>query len=341
MEVRGADDVGGLWDSLRVDGVLDQGFVRLRISRVTACAAYAAIRVENDYKAFVVELGTRAIPADFVTAEASGVKLTAEPLTLGRQGTTRIILALTDKRFESEFKILVSDIVSRLTAAVDERDAARRLAETFHRWLGFLQQFGKSRLSWENRVGLLGELLILQELLVRMSPLDALRAWRGPTGANQDFSYHDAAIEVKTAALNAPHSVRISSLFQLEAASTSRVFLAFVHLVPAVAGRISLGVLIDSVRSNLPEPARQVLEQNLMAYGYLEEREREYPDEKFELVARQFFEVLHEFPRIRHNEVDSGVEDVKFSISLSACMPFVVNDDDVWQALGLESTGLA
>lgn len=56
----------------------------------------------------------------------------------------------------------------------------------------------RHRLSDEQVAGLFGELLVLEHLLHKLSPIDAVDAWLGPDGEEHDFSIDGVDIEVKT-----------------------------------------------------------------------------------------------------------------------------------------------
>ncbi|WP_369408059.1 PD-(D/E)XK motif protein, partial [Pseudomonas sp. SWRI111] len=73
-------------------------------------------------------------------------------------------------------------------------------------------------LSKSERIGLIGELLFLRDVLSdRVGWNAAIKCWNGPGGHEQDFVVAGSIFEVKTQVVTADRRIRISSEDQLDA----------------------------------------------------------------------------------------------------------------------------
>ena len=97
------------------------------------------------------------------------------------------------------------------------------------RWHHLLRGGRGPLLSSEEQKGLLGELFVLERLLLPcISAPSAVRAWRGPLGSPKDFEVARVAIESKARRGGATPSISITSESQLD---ESGVDLLFLHVV--------------------------------------------------------------------------------------------------------------
>ena len=332
-------DLQSLWEHLDMSGDSTGGFVRLRIIEVTACAAYAARSVTSGLNAFIVELTTSQLPPDMSLPSAVGVQLISEALTPGRSGRTRVILALTRRTFEREYRIFVNDVAVRLAMASSERAAAQILHDTFHRWLRFLRQRAGDELSRERRIGLIGELIFLLQLMDRIAPDAALSAWKGCEGNHHDFALANCAVEVKSTVQSDASAFRVSNISQLEPPRHRPLFVFHVHLRTSASGNFALADQVQEVANRLPIGLTSKYENALMSCGYHPDLNEEATEERFELVSERFFCVDDGFPRIARSTVPNGVEGVTYSVALSACSAFEISANTAWDELGRVEDG--
>ena len=97
------------------------------------------------------------------------------------------------------FQTLCLDIISAAARAESEAQAVSAALMRTWRWHHLLRGGRGSLLSPEEQKGLLGELLVLERILLpRMDAASAVTAWRGPLGAPKDFEIARVAIEAKT-----------------------------------------------------------------------------------------------------------------------------------------------
>lgn len=226
------------------------------------------------------------------------------------------------------FLELCLDIVASTARCVDERAAVDAAVGRTWRWHHFLRSGRQLRLTLKRQVGLLAELLVLESMfLPSMSPVAALKAWRGPLDEPQDFVSAGVGVEVKAALATAGGRVHISSEFQLDADRHEALWLLVVLLESVDGSETIDAITLDSVASRvlkavepIPE-ARQLLDSLLTAAGY------DADDHYTEFVWRQLdldcYLVGEGFPCLPPTCLPTGVEQVEYALTLSACADFL------------------
>ena len=256
-----------------------------------------------------------------------------------------IELTERDPRFRSIFDALVADILAGLRVVAGLPVAERPVPMDFvagriHRWQACLKT-APDGLSEEKQAGLFAELKSLYELLAHgVLPLDAVRAWAGPSYGAQDFQRGGLCVEVKASRQRKPTIVRISSERQLDTAGVSRLFLVHFALEARADGAgESLRGLVETVRQRIgyESQAGLLLDDALAAYGYLDVHAAKYDVSWFSVRAVDAFDVMDGFPRIVEGNLAPGVGDVSYGLALSACEPFRVEPEEVWTSMGVEA----
>ncbi len=256
-----------------------------------------------------------------------------------RDGDQMLVLKLLDSAHRDIFHRLCNDIVASASGATTEREAVEvSLARTW-RWHHLLRGGNDGRLSPEEQKGLIGELLVMEHyLLTRIPALDAVSAWRGPLGAPKDFEIGRVCIEVKARRGAAKPYLAINSEHQLDDSGTDALFLYVVELDKAPSDKnegFTLSEVATRVR-NLIETADNaainIYEELLSATGF--RWEDDYSDFCWIEGSSCLYHVQAGFPRIKAQTVMSGVTDVKYSISIVECEPYLAEDGALEAALG-------
>ncbi len=262
-------------------------------------------------------------------------------VTLSRpdeSGTQLLAFKLLDSSQRDIFQTLCRDIMSAATQAETEAAAVSAALSRTWRWHHLLRVGRGTLLSPEEQKGLLGELFVLERLLLpRMDASSAVTAWRGPLGAPKDFEIARVAIEAKTRRGGAAPSVSITSESQLDESGVDSLFLHVVELneAPADDSRgVTLHDVAERIReriSSLDPGSTGILETRLSAAGY--RTEDDYSGHRWLEGATRIYLVSGEFPRIASNEVRSGVSHVRYAVSLGDCEPFAVPITDLTESL--------
>ena len=332
-------DLLAVWGRLTSHGEAGDGYVRLRLADVGACATYAAKSAAGGLEALVLEVDSASIQAETTYPETRGLHVGATLLTPGRLGRTRLIVALTDGRFRNIFVALATDVVSKLVEARDEASAVAALVARLARWQAFLRHHGPRGLTTEERRGLFGELTLLRNHLVpRLGTAVAVRSWKGASHAHHDFQFPAGSIEVKTSSAAAPHSFHVASVSQLAPPRSGHLHVFFALVEETEAGELSLPELVDAVRAELDGRDLTQFEDQLVEAGYVDTQRDLYSSPRYSLRRVRFFHIAPGFPRISEADLPSGVEAVKYQVALAACAAFEVPGDQVLDAIA-ESVG--
>lgn len=245
--------------------------------------------------------------------------------------TAVLVLRLQDSSQRDLFYRLCTDIVSSVRNAGCEKEAvAGTLARTW-RWHHLLRGGGDQRLSPEEQKGLIGELLVLRLLLDHLSAHDAIIAWRGPLGAPKDFEVGRVAVESKARRGAAVPHIAISSEHQLDTSGVD-VLLLVVHEVDQAPADKSEGLNLTEFANQLSRRFADMdsgsiasFDMLLMSAGF--RWEDDYSDAKW-LVGRELlYCVRSEFPSLTPASFPAGVLNVRYSVALHACEPFLITPE--------------
>ena len=244
--------------------------------------------------------------------------------------TQLLALRLLDSNQRDIFQTLCLDIISAAEHAESESEAVSAALMRTWRWHHLLRGGRGTLLSPEEQKGLLGELFVLERLLLpRMDASSAVTAWRGPLGAPKDFEIARVAIEAKTRRGGATPSLSITSEGQLDEVGVDSLFLHVVELDEAPTDAphgVTLHDVAERIRGRLLSLApgsSDILETRLSAAGY--RVEDDYSIHRWLEGATHIYLVAGNFPRITSGELRSGVSNVRYSISLADCEPFATS----------------
>lgn len=258
-----------------------------------------------------------------------GIEVT---LAEGEAPNTAILaLRLQDSSQRDLFYRLCTDIVASVRGAVSEKDAvAATLARTW-RWHHLLRGGGDQRLSPDEQKGLIGELLVLKRLLKHLPAHDAVLAWRGPLGAPKDFEVGRVAIESKARRGAAIPHVAISSEHQLDATGVDLLLLV-VHEVDQAPADNSDGQsltevarLLSQLLADADPGSSASFETLLVSAGF--RWEDDYSDSKWLVGRERLYRIRHGFPSLTPACFPAGVLNVRYSVALHECEPFLIAPD--------------
>ena len=245
----------------------------------------------------------------------------------------RLVLTLLDSEQFDIFRALCSDLM-RATDQLTGNESAAGLAVTLNRllrWQGLLERARNDLLSQSRIIGLVGELLVLRDVLLpRLDSFDAVQSWRGPYGDEQDFLLAGRIVEVKTQLSTSDRYLPISSEEQLDTASGPILVCHQTLDVPAdeEGGAVSLNGLVSSLAEPMAaddHAAADLLQSALLEAGY--RRREEYGRPYWLLNGRSFYEVREGFPRILPHMLGVGVDRVRYRIALQACGNFEIDEE--------------
>ena len=241
---------------------------------------------------------------------------------------------LKDIELVSQFRIFCEDCANTVDkqAPGDIASTLTVLTAVISRWQRLFDGSFKKSLSKTAEIGLIGELLVLKTILMEaISPSDAVLAWNGPKGHEQDFSYNGSLLEVKCQLSSRDRVVNIASLEQLDGVS-GQIYLAHLGISNSseMAGdAFSLPSLVESVLVQLvgDNYATDTFLGSLQQAGY------QHGEEKvFETYVQSFaylFKVSETFPKIIRRQVPSPIERCSYKLNTAQLHEWEISKDDL------------
>jgi hypothetical protein len=163
------------------------------------------------------------LPADLTRLELIRVRLFSEG------GSTFVEVTTSTTSLHRQFYHFAAAVAERVTAAPSA--ALEAVGLELQCFTALLEE--RPLLSTERQIGLLGELLFLQRLVIRAG-VDIIDSWLGPASEPHDFRVHMREFEVKTTL--SPHRVHtIHGTEQLVPSEGCSLYLISILLGPAGA----------------------------------------------------------------------------------------------------------
>lgn len=235
-----------------------------------------------------------------------------------------IELVLTDSQHSDIFDLLIRDLVEAAEEPQDERAGLTRFLSRLSDWQQLLRRLAPRGLAREAQQGLWGELWVLREVVAPVVGMaEAVRAWRGPLGADQDFQMGDINVEVKTSTAHALERIAISSERQLEVPDG----VVLVLMAMSLDARVGYGETLPDMVKHSKDAASVfgclgLLDERLVLSGYEAQDEHLYSEIGYSVRSFHPFQVGGRFPMIASSDLRAGVGDVRYSISTHACGPY-------------------
>ena len=327
-----AEDFDRIWADLeqRAGGITREDILTLRVLQDSAFDFLLGVQVPDNSRMLLIRIRRESVINQWSLPRSKGFEIRQTVLPGDRGHHATIQLVLNDRRYQDIFSRLTEDVVSSCSREPSEKAMLKALLQRLVMWQQFLDRYGPEGLSPVAQRGLYGELRFLQDYLIpAVGAEQAVPAWIGPRKAQQDFQISGIAIEVKTSIAKQHQKVPISSEQQLDDTGLDVLYLYHLSLREVRDGGETLPGIIDNIRDMLSrDPVNSALFEDLLILaGYLDEHRDRYEDTGYADRSGQIFHIIEGFPRITERDLVSGVGDVQYSVSLSACAAFVVDDE--------------
>jgi hypothetical protein len=216
----------------------------------------------------------------------------------------------TGNRYEAYH--VIASIVDLMIGGVGFGPA---VAETLASFKDILSR--RQRLTDEQQVGLLGELLFLEHCLDRIGPQEALDAWLGAAGEEHDFVFASFDVELKSTRSEARVHV-INSTTQLESSPNRPLYLLSQQFTAAGAAKrgATLPNVINRIRKTLGPQKRRVLDTEVEKIGWRDEDEALYPNRWVSRSEPRAYIVDEDFPAITPTRLASAVPKPEHVVSV-------------------------
>ena len=265
-----------------------------------------------------------ALVADTAPPEASrrfkGFELVGSRRTDGRYV---LAIRLQQQELRRLFAHLCDDLVEATRSGCPEGESMRFVSDRIARWERLLSRDRGGVLDERTLRGLVAELVFIRDLgIPHKGGAETIHAWRGPLGADHDFQFSNAAVELKS--VTDTLIAVVSSIEQLDSTGEP-LFLSAVRLESTVedtAASFSVNRIVETVRSALassPDAAVE-FEEKLTLVGY--RPLPEYDSRRFIVKDIRHFEVGAGFPRLTRATVPSEIAALTYELDLRRCEPY-------------------
>lgn len=243
-----------------------------------------------------------------------------------------IVIELLDKNYNDLFNDLIISIYRQIYSLLIVDEYLNNFIRIFYKWSEFFNFRQIQRMQLSTLRGLLGELIILKNMLKIAafdSVNDVLSSWRGPYDQVRDFISNDRDTEVKTTDGNT--DIQISSEFQLYLDIEKELHLAVVTLESDLLEGFSLlglvneiRVLIDTLLGNV-----SIFIEALFQKGLTFKNLYEYDNLRFRIRRIVYYDCRKAgFPALLRNEIQPAIYQVTYRLNLSMLSEFIIQTSE-------------
>lgn len=311
-----------VWTSLENESFERTGLLRRRLLASSIHEVFAVIELPSRERQLVLMVPNN---------QVSGLKLEQTEVVrlevVAASGTSdcELRFKLLDQDAIGVFAAFCGDLLAELSSVDKKQDGFQTVYSRYLLWRRLLGPASRKGLSRPQQQGLVGELLMLRELLEGGNPIEVVGAWFGPLSGTTDFVFSGNGIEVKTVASHAPEIVRISSETQLSLVGLESLTLCvYVLMVRENGSGATLTEVVREVRSMLSGLSAAEFEKRLIAVGFHDAHSENYSTINYSVVQRRAFSIVEGFPSIRRESLQSGIGNVSYDLALDACSSFAI-----------------
>ncbi len=250
-----------------------------------------------------------------------------------QKGKNSLVFKLLNFQHKDIFKVLCEDLIESIASEANEKKMVKEVLNRFEKWKSLFNKIGLQGLTPEAQRGLFGELHFLRKYLQEnFELLKVVNTWIGPEKQVRDFQSGTWAVEVKTTHGNNHQKVHISSERQLDTTNINDLFLYHISLEQMQNSGESLNDIVESILKILESDtsAFNKFKSKIYEVGYFELQRSLYEEKGYFIRQDVFYKVECDFPRIQEHEVRAGVGDVKYSIILSQCSHYIIEEKAVY-----------
>ncbi len=320
-----------VWESLEEDTRISGASGRLQRRIVPAGRRdfFLGLEMPSRYRMLILRVSATSAERQPEIPDSRGLAVRTIPRNVDG-GQVEVELVLTDSQHSDIFDLLIRDLVESAEEPQSERTGLTRFLSRLSDWQQLLRRLAPRGLSPEAQQGLWGELWVLREVAAPVMAMpEAVRAWRGPLGADQDFQMGTTNVEVKTSTAHGLESIPISSERQLDAPEG----VALILVAMSLDSRMGFGETLPEMVANSRTAASGAgclgpLDDRLSLLGYRTEDEILYSEVGYGLRSLRSFLVGDGFPMIVPSDLRPGVAGVRYSISIHSCSPYEMGVDE-------------
>lgn len=247
-----------------------------------------------------------------------------------------LIISLVNSQHKDVFSVLCEDLLFSISQVTKEEIIVNELISRFEKWKSLFDKISLQGLSEQEQRGLYGELFFLRKFLQNNNDIiNVINSWVGCEKQIRDFQLFNWSVEVKTTHGKNHQKVHISSERQLDISHIENIFLYHISLDIEKQSGETLNDIVDSLYKILESNfiALNHLRAKLFEAGYFDHQKIYYEKTGYFVRYDNFYKVENDFPRIEEKDIRNGVGDVKYSIILSQCSNYLINEQQIFKIL--------
>lgn len=301
-----------------------RAYRRLDLEKETGIRA--GVFVHNKIRELLIQIDSREAYT-FIPPRWAGMRFETIEMEVPEPKTAHIRLYLESNEHRDVFTTVCNDIIQTLFSIESPLTRMNELQNCLDKWTNFFKKFGVDGLSREAQMGLFGELRWLERIIESgISLKEAVDSWKGCERSYHDFEKNGKIIEVKTTSGKEPRKVWINNERQLDERGLKSLTLYVLTLHRVESGAMTLPDMIKKIKDLIGKnmPVKGTFEEKIAMAGYLDIQESSYIT-GYIRKKEEMYNVVKGFPRIL--EVPSGTGDITYSLTLSACSGFEVDQE--------------
>jgi len=233
-----------------------------------------------------------------------------------------IRFSLIDDEISGLFYTFCEDLIEQTRNLKDKAEGYTAICNRFFQWKKLFVSSKKMVLTEPEIMGLIGEILFLNELFVKIGETTALKGWSGQELTHKDFSYENTWYEVKTVSRGKP-TVKISSLEQLDSDKPGELIIYSLEKMSPAYNGISLNKLIlETVNKIRVEENRDDFLSKVALHGY--EYSSFYDEFVFEVSNNSKYSVNEDFPKLTKDLVPVQIAKASYELILAEIRDFEI-----------------
>ena len=324
-----------IWEELDDDTSFKSGLIIRRYSADILPEIYVALHAPEKLRCIAVYLNS-VFEINLVSLnKLRDIRIELIPDERNKSGNILLITLINDQH-KDIFSTLCEDLINTVSSFKVEKTLVQVLLTRFEKWKSLFENITSAGLSPEEQRGLFGELFFLRKWLKNNTDKrKCVEAWYGPEKSNQDFQHGVWAVEVKTSSGNNHQKIHISNERQLDTSNLGHLFLFHLSLEARVGSGESLNDLVDSLHElfAIDAHAEIIFSAKLLEAGYFAQHKYLYESDGYFIRHENFYKIEKEFPRIEEKDIRNGVGDVKYSVILTSCSDYIINETNVFKFL--------
>jgi Putative PD-(D/E)XK family member, (DUF4420) len=307
------------WDELAHTAPLARQYRTKLISTEVPLDILAGMRASDGAPCLMLQT----TPAPEALFELAGMRLS----TIPDQSGLFLVLSLEDSSRRDLFSTICADVVAA-AAQTGIADALDQFLARLDAWRQFLRD-RRDGLSRSETIGLIGELLVLEQVLVA-NP-NGFATWQSPNDGLHDFQSNGHALEVKTG-FGPSSSITISALDQLDITDLRQLDLLHVRLVELPGGRCLRDVL-TAIISILPDDtSRRAFENALLRRGLMPDDDAARLSPKVQQRSIDAYSITEAFPRLIRAALPIAITEATYTLEIRAIAAFAADATAVLDA---------